>query len=114
MEESINRLRDWTDRTNLGTKTIVTSGSNGSLTGASIVTEDFGTHCYQAVRVGAGPHDGYFRLEVSNDNLNWTMIADYPVSASGVAYSDAWIFSHARPIITGTQGDFVINERHLQ
>jgi hypothetical protein len=114
MENSYRRLRDWTDRTNLGTDTIVTSGNNGSLTGEAILTQDYTTHCYQAVQVGAGPHDGAFQIEVSNDNVNWTLIAEYPMNSTGIAYSDSWIFSHARPIITGTQGDFVINERHLQ
>mgnify|MGYP003645717758 FL=1 len=114
MEDTYRRLRDWTDRTNLGTDTIVTSGNGGNLTGVSVLTQDYSTHCYQAVPVGSAPHDGAFILQVSNDNLNWTVIAEYPISSSGIAYSDSWIFSHARPIITGTQGDFVVNERHLQ
>ena len=113
MEPSDKRLRDWTDRTNLGTHTIVTSGSNASMTGASILTQDYTLHSYLAWQVGAGPHSGAFIIDVSNDNLNFITIAQYDITPSGVGYADTWGFAYGRPSITGTAGDFVINERHI-
>lgn len=109
---SYTRIRDKSDRTNFGTDNIVTSGENA--TGRVIFTQDYSLHTYQAFRVGSGPHNGEFSIEVSNDGTNYTTIAAYDITASGVAYSDTWGFTYARPVISGTNGEFVVNEVHLK
>mgnify|MGYP003627701894 FL=1 len=114
MKETYRRLRGKADRVNFGTETIQTSG-NLNLTGDAILTEDYDIHTYQVIPIGAGPWDGNFKIEVSNDNVNYTCIANYGIQSSeeGVAYSDNWAFAYARPVITGAAGEFLINERHL-
>lgn len=109
---SYKRLRDKSDRTNFGTDNIVTSGDN--VTGTAIFTQDYSLHTYQAFQVGSGPHVGEFSIQISNDGTNYTTIAAYDIGTSGVAYSDTWGFAYARPVITGTNGDFVVNEVHLK
>jgi len=111
MRSTYRRLRNWQDRADFGTDTIQTSG-NLFLTGQAILTQDYTLHSYQAIEIGAGG-DGQFNLEISNDGLNYTTIAAYDIGASGVAYSDTWTFAYARPSITGTAGNYLINERHL-
>lgn len=115
MKKTYRRLKDWTDRTDQGTDTIQTSG-NLWLTGKAISTQDYTVHTYQVLPIGSGPTwDGNFSVEVSNDGTNYTCIANYDVLASnsGIAYSDIWAFAYARPVMTGTAGEFLINERHL-
>ncbi len=114
MKDTYKRLRGKADRVNIGTDTIQTSG-NLNLTGKAILTEDYSTHSYQALPIGAGPWDGTFKIEVSNDGINYTCIADYNITDAdgGIAYSHDWVFAYARPVVTGSSGEFLINERHL-
>lgn len=115
MESSYNRLADWGDRENRGSKTIQTSG-NSSQTGQAIFTQDWSLHSYvvNTVDAGGGSWDGEFSIEVSNDDLNYVSIYKESIAeATGLAYSDTWTFAYARPVITGTAGNFLITERHL-
>tara|TARA_R100000008_G_C3580373_1_gene168097 strand:+ start:1711 stop:2055 length:345 start_codon:yes stop_codon:yes gene_type:complete len=113
MEPSYNRLADWGDRTNRGSKTIRTSG-NYSQTGQAVFTQDWYLHSYVVNTMDGGSWDGEFSIEVSNDNVNYVSIYKESITAAtGLAYSDTWTFAYARPVITGTQGNFLITERHL-
>ena len=115
MKSSYRRLNDWTDRIDRGTNTIQTSGTL-PLSGQSILTQPYSTHSYQLLPMGGGAHIAALKIEVSNDNLNWTKIAEYPFNTdagANIAYSDTWAFSYARPVVTGTDGTFLINEVHL-
>ena len=108
------RLKDWTSRDNIGTDTIQTSG-DVNLTGQAILTQDYSVHSYQLVPI-SGPYDAAFRIEVSNDLVNWTRIAEYSFSTAtgaSLAYSDTWAFTYARPSVTGSNGNYLINEVHL-
>ena len=114
MKETYRRLRNWQDRSDFGTKTISTSG-NLPLTGDATFTQDYTLHSYQVVPMGGG-HTGSFKIEISNDNVNWSRIAEYSFSATTgaqLAYSDTWTFAYARPVVTGSAGNYLINERHL-
>jgi len=109
------RFRDWTTRQDIGTDTVQTSG-DANLTGQSILVESYSLHSYQALTMGSGPWDGEFRIDISNDNVNFTNICAQPITgsvATGIAYSDQWTFAYARASITGSAGNFLINERHL-
>ena len=115
MKPSYRRLNDWTDRVDSGTDTIQTSGTL-PLSGQSILTQPYSTHSYQVVPMGGGSVDAALKIEVSNDNVNWTRIAEYPfntIEGANLAYSDTWAFAYARPVVTGTAGTFLINEVHL-
>ena len=120
MNLSYHRLNDWTDRTNKGTDTIATSG-NLWLTGNSILVQDYSVHSYQIVPFSGAAGNfftGAFQVQVSNDNLNWTKIAEYSwdtKTGAQLAYSDTWTFAYSRPVITGSDVcDYLINERHLE
>ena len=119
MDASYNRLSDWGDRTNLGSKTIQTSG-NLWLTGKATFTQDWSLHSYQVVPLDkGGSWDGDLTIEVSNDNINWTPLTGFSWTdqpGAQVAYSDTWTFAYARPIITGSESTqhYIINERHLE
>jgi len=117
MRESNRRLRDWTDRVDLGTHTIQTSG-NLWLTGSSIGVQDYTLHSYQVVPIGDAAYAGALRIEVSNDSVNWTKLADYTwdtKTGAQLVYSDTWSFAYARPVVTGTDSnEYLINERHFQ
>ncbi len=109
------RYRDETTRQDIGTDTIQTSG-DVDLTGRAVLVTNYKLHSYQVLTLGAGPWNGEFRIDVSNDNVHWTNICNQTINvseASGLAYSDEWTFSYARPSITGAEGNFLINERHL-
>lgn len=106
------RFRDWTTRQDIGTDTVQTSG-DANLTGQALLLESYSLHSYQALPMGAGPWDGELRIDVSNDNTNWTNISAQPVSDTGILYYDTWNFAYARASITGSAGNFLINERHL-
>lgn len=107
------RLLDDTSRHNKGTDTIQTSG-NFSQTGDAVFTEDYSLHSYVVNTMGVGSFNGEFSIEVSNDNVNYVSIYNETISsATGLAYSDTWTFAYARPVITGTAGNFLITERHL-
>ena len=115
MNPSYRRLADWTDRTDRGTNTIQTSGSL-PLSGQSILTQPYTTHSYQLLPMGGGAVNAALKIEVSNDNLNWTKIAEYSfntLDGANIAYSDTWAFAYARPVVTGTAGTFLVNEVHL-
>lgn len=115
MKPSYRRLNDWTDRIDRGTNTIQASGTL-PLSGQSILTQPYSTHSYQLVPVGGGAVDASFKIEVSNDNTNWTRLAEYPfntIDGASIAYSDTWAFSYARATVTGSAGTFLINEVHL-
>lgn len=113
------RLREKSDRNNFGTDTIQTEGavtpSSTNLVGESILIQDYYKHSYQVIPTGAGPWDAIFKIEVSNDGSNYTSIYEQQISSQddAIAYHDEWYFSHARPLITGPSGSFLINERHL-
>ena len=108
------RLRDLQDRKDHGTHTIQTSGEPW-LTGEAVFTQDYLTHSYQVVPLYSGPWDAKFHIEVSNDAVNYTCVYTSSTldNSTGVAYSDDWAFAYARAVLTGTAGDFLINERHL-
>ena len=115
MNPSYRRLNDWTDRVDRGTNTIQTSGSV-PLSGKSILTQPYTTHSYQLLPMGGGSVNAALKIEVSNDNLNWTKIAEYSfntLDGANIAYSDTWAFAYARPVVTGTAGTFLVNEVHL-
>jgi len=114
MRSTYRRLRNAQDRADVGTHTIQTSGE-AWLTGEAVFTQDYHTHTYQVVPCGDGPWDGKFNIEISNDNINYTCIYSSPTidTATGVAYSDNWGFAYARAVLTGSAGEFLINERHL-
>tara|TARA_R100000808_G_scaffold24914_1_gene59317 strand:- start:851 stop:1204 length:354 start_codon:yes stop_codon:yes gene_type:complete len=116
MRPSYRRLLDWSDRTDAGTNTIQTSGTL-PLSGQVILTQPYSLHSYQLVPMAGTPgYDAALKIEVSNDNLNWTRIAEYPFSTSTgaqLAYSDTWAFSYARATVTGTEGTYLLNEVHL-
>ena len=108
------RLHDDTSRHNVGTDTIQTSG-DVNMTGISVLTQDFHTHSYQLCPM-SGPYDAALKIEVSNDNENWTKIAEYSFSTeagASIAYSDTWAFTYARASVTGNNGNYLINEVHL-
>ncbi len=108
------RFVDGSSRINAGTDTIQTSG-NLPLTGNNHQVGDYSIHTYQVVPLESGPWDGEFRVEVSNDNVNYNCIYRSTISGtdSAIAYSDEWAFAYSRGVITGTAGSFLINERHL-
>ena len=108
------RLRDKSDRQNFGTDTIQTEGSP-NLVGESILIQDYSRHSYQVIPTGAGPWSATFKIEVSNDGVNYTCIYEQEISSQddAIAYYAEWHFVHARPSIIGAQGTFLINERHL-
>ena len=120
MRSSYHRLNDWTDRINKGTDTIQTSG-NLWLTGESKLVQDYSLHSYQITPFSGVAGDfftGSFQVQVSNDNVNWTKIAEYDwttKTGAQLAYSDIWTFAYSRPVITGTDASsYLINERHLE
>ena len=117
MITTYRRLRDLQDRKDHGTHTIQTSGAPW-LTGEAVFTQDYLTHSYQVVAVGDGPWSGQFNVDISNDNVNYTCIYAQNVTGAdaalaSAAYSADWAFAYARSSITGTDGEFLINERHL-
>jgi len=115
MKPTYRRLRGKADRVNFGTETIQTSG-NLNLTGDATQVDDYTIHTYQVLPIGDGPDwDATFKVEISNDGVNYTSISCLPLSGSDghIAYSDSWAFAYARPVITGAAGEYLINERHL-
>ena len=115
------RFHDWMSRDNGGTDTIQTSGTLW-ITGNAVLTQDYTLHSYQCVPLGDPPWSGQFNIEVSNDGENYTCIYSQDMNTGistsiggprSVAYSDTWTFSYSRPLVTGTAGAFLINERHL-
>ena len=118
MRQGYNRLADWGDRTNKGSRTLQTSGQLAAgptaIEGVALSIKDWSLHSYQVITTGEGTWDGEFQIEVSNDGENYTNIYSQTFSdASGLAYCDTWTFAYARPIISGNAGGFLINERHL-
>ena len=112
MKNNYTRYQGKSDDIPVGTFVVQTSG-NANLTGDSLVVSSFNRHSYQVIPT-SGTHIGAFEVQTSNDGLNWIKYYDQSFeSATGISYSDSWLFKYARPVLTGNAGGFyLINEIH--
>jgi hypothetical protein len=108
------RLRDWTSRENEGTDTLQTSGDLSAvhITGTTILSTDYTTHSYHVVPLDSTTAE--FTVQGSNDNKNWIDItgASFVASTTSALVQGEWYTAYARPVLTGTAGNCLINEIH--